>query len=86
MFIVKLRHPLRPVQVHEVTVKVCKKTVWAIDEAGGRHLVGSSAFQTLASAERCRFALLQKLVDSTFNQRYNQGFVNLARTIMQTLH
>lgn len=62
MFIVDLKRCLRKVRQEVVVVKVCKKTVWAISEDGTRHLVGSSAFQTLTSAERCRYALLQKMV------------------------
>jgi len=62
MFIVKLKSPWLPAKPMMVTVKVCAKTVWAVLPNGHRALVGSSAFQTLAAADRCRVALMQKIV------------------------
>ncbi len=68
MFLVHLRSPTRQIQVIDVTVKVCEKTVWAIDTRGNRHLVGSSIFQTLPAAERCRLALCERIAGSKFFQ------------------
>jgi len=62
MFIVDLESPSRAVRKVQLLVKVCPKTVWAIATNGRRYLIGSSAFQTMAAAERCRIALLQKIV------------------------
>ena len=53
---------LRKIREREVTIKVCNKTTWAICQDGKRHLLGSSAFYTLAAAQRCKLAYLYKTV------------------------
>ncbi len=86
MFLVALKRPLRPVRQAEVTVKICKKTVWAIDSKGHRHLIGSSAFQTLPAAERCRFALLKHLAEDPFINKYYPHLRISAKAQMDTIH
>lgn len=71
LYIVNLKAPWRPVVERDWPVKVCAKSVWAIATTGRRFLLGASAFQTLASAERCRFALLEQIHASGW-QKYNR--------------
>lgn len=78
MHIVDLARPYREVRVVPVLVKVCAKTVWAIEANGRRHLVGSSAFQTPAAASRCRLAILQKLVANPANRYFRPYAVQRA--------
>lgn len=86
MYLVRLTSPCREPRLVDVTVKVCAKTVWAVTADGRRHLVGSSAFQTLPAAQRCRAALLQKLVDSRYHQYTNPNLVQAAKQVLHTLH
>lgn len=63
MWFVDLERPHRQLRKDMATIKVCEKTVWAVRADGRRHLVGSSAFQTEAAAQRCRVALLRRIVN-----------------------
>ena len=73
LYIVNIKRPWKPVVERDWSVKVCAKTVWAIAANGKRFLLGASAFQTLASAERCRSALLNQIHESDWqrNNRYH---------------
>lgn len=86
MFLVNLRGPAVAVKTIDVEVKVCKKTVWAIDKKGRRHLVGSSIFQTLAAAERCRTALLTTIVGSDWFRWKKPFNWRAAKAALATLH
>lgn len=86
MFLVNLRGPAAAIKTIDVEVKVCPKTVWAIDKKGRRHLVGSSIFQTLAAAERCRTALLQTVVASTWTRNMKPWTWKAAKAALATLH
>lgn len=87
MFLVNLDQPSRPIVERTVAVKVCKKTVWAIEANGRRHLVGSSAFQTLAAADRCRTALLQKIVNTPYNKYHRPyAFTRAQEELAKVLH
>lgn len=85
-FIVRLRSPTCQIREQELAVKVCKQTVWAIRPDGRRHLIGSSAFQTLAGAQRCQRALLQKIVDDTYHKIKRPSEWSNAQRVLQTLH
>lgn len=86
MHLVNLKAPWREPKLVEVTVKVCPKTVWAIEVGGRRHLVGSSAFQTLPAAERCRRALLENLAKDRFTFFKRPHITRLAQATLKTLH
>ncbi len=87
MFIVDLKSPIRAVRPMVLRVKVCPKTVWAVRNDGRRYLIGSSAFQTKAAAERCRRALLQKVVDDTYQQHYRPAvWENAKRALATVVH
>lgn len=57
-----LVHGQRRITEADVTIVVCKKRTWVQLLSGKRRLLGSTAFFTRAAAERCKLALLQKLV------------------------
>lgn len=82
MFLVYLKSPTRNIREVEVEVKVCPKTVWAIEKNGTRHLVGSSVFQTMPAAQRCQRALLEQLVAYPWARRNRPHDVELARQML----
>ena len=84
LFIVNLKAPWRPVAERDYEIKVCKKTVWAIAKTGRRFLLGASAFQTLASAERCRNALLDQIHVSTWQKNNRWHAWKAADEIIQS--
>lgn len=89
LYIVNLRCPWNPVAVRDYEIRVCAKTVWAVAKNGRRFLLGSSAFQTPQSAERCRLALLEKIHGSgwqKFHRQYAWSATDLALQQMQTIH
>lgn len=89
LYIVNLKAPWRPVVERDWEVKVCAKSVWAIATTGRRFLLGASAFQTLASAERCRTALLQQIHASSWQKWHRQHAWRAADDVlkeMQVLH
>jgi hypothetical protein len=65
VYYVNLQRPWRVILEVEVTILVCKKFTWAVDQRGARRLLGASAFFTLASAERAKIGALMKLVKPT---------------------
>jgi len=89
LYIVNIKRPWNPVAVRDYEIKVCKKSVWAIAKTGRRFLLGASAFQTLASAERCRTALLEQIHNSQWqknNRQYGWAATDAVLQQMQTLH
>ncbi len=86
LYIVNLDSPACLIRERDLEVKVCPKTVWAIAPNGRRYLLGSSAFQTPAAAARCQKALLQKVVENTYYQRFDPFRVKRAVELLQTLH
>lgn len=66
MYLVNLRHNGLPHLRRERVEVVTGKWTWAIDRKGGRHLVGASAFYTLASACRVRLALLLRTATDSY--------------------
>jgi hypothetical protein len=86
LFLVHLKSPSRVLKEIEVEIKVCKKTVWAIEKDGARHLLGSSVFQTLPAAERCRTALLQRLVDDKYIKYAKPDLWGRAKRELERLH
>lgn len=50
----------RPIREEEAEIKVCEKTVWAVLPNGRRHLMGATAFTTIASARRSHLGLLRQ--------------------------
>lgn len=89
LYIVNLKCPWNPVVERDYEVKVCAKTVWAIAKTGRRFLMGASAFQTMASAERCRLALLHQIHESSWQQWHRAHAWHSADVVlkqMQTLH
>lgn len=87
MFYVNLRWPTDPVQEIEVIVRTGKKMVWAERANGRRHLIGSSVFQTLASAERARFALAEKCTTDRWT-KWNRPalYTQAMKALGHTLH
>lgn len=92
MFFMDPKRPAREPRLVEVTVKECKKTVWGITADGKRHLIGSSLFQTLASANRAREPLLRKLVNDSYvrsnwaTRGLHEGAVKALKQLKVTLH
>lgn len=85
LYIVNLKCPWNPVVERDYTIKVCAKTVWAIASTGRRFLMGASAFQTKASAERSRMALLEQIHKSSW-QAWNRPHAWKAADQILTLH
>lgn len=86
MFIVDLRHLVPSIREHEVEVRVCKKTVWAVRSDGRRHLIGSSAFQTRPAAERALRGILNKIVTDSYMLHKKPDAVRRANKTLHTLH
>lgn len=68
MHIVSLRSPWRLIREVEAEIFIGKKMTWAIRPGGRRHLIGSSAFHTEASAGRARLALLTRIAESGYHK------------------
>lgn len=73
-----VRGPLRSIVAVDAEIRRGKWS-WAVLKDGSRHLLGSTAFFTLAAAGRCRFALLMELTKNTYLQFYHPGRVDRAR-------
>lgn len=59
LFLLDSRHPSHEVEEREVSIKVCKMTVWAVRPSGRRYLMGSTAFCTRVAALRSQRATIQ---------------------------
>jgi hypothetical protein len=86
MFIMDLKYSVPAIFEREVTVKVCKQTVWAIRPNGKRHLVGASAFQTLASAKRAQRGLLERITNDAYMKFQKPDIFRRATEVLQMLH
>lgn len=64
VFIMDPAYPLRQIVEREVMIVVGDKCTWAEHANGKRHLVGTSVFFTLPSAERAKRGALVKIVEN----------------------
>ena len=55
---------IKRIREWDAEIKVCKKMTWAILPNGKRCLLGSTAFFTLAAAQRRKLAELYKVADN----------------------
>lgn len=65
VFIISLKSPHCAIRTAECRL-IQRKWTWAEDFNGERHLLGSSAFYTLASAQRARLGALRKVQANTY--------------------
>lgn len=66
VFVVDLVRPTRKIIEIDAMIIVAEKRTWAETPSGRRHLVGTSAFYTLQSAERAKRGALVKIVQTHF--------------------
>lgn len=72
VFIMDPSRPTRKIVELEATILTLEKRTWAETLSGKRWLMGSSAFYTLAAAERAKRGALIKIVQTTALRRMAQ--------------
>lgn len=72
VFIMDPAKPLRPIREVDTMIVVGPKMTWAEESHGRRHLMGTSAFMTLPSAERAKRGALVKIVQTPYLSRMAQ--------------
>lgn len=83
VFIVNLTAPTRKIIELDAQILTLEKRTWAETASGKRHLLGTTAFYTLASAERAKRGALVKLTENSYLRRYNPGAVSYAEHQLQ---
>ena len=64
IFIVSAKHPCQKIKIVEAEVINPEKWTWAVYK-GRRHLVGTTAFYTFASAKRAKVSYLTKIANTS---------------------
>lgn len=79
VFIMDPARPTRKIMELEVQILTLAKRTWAETASGKRWLLGTSAFYTLASAERAKRGALVKITSDGYLRRQHAGYVALAQ-------
>mgnify|MGYP000965543464 CR=1 FL=1 len=69
VFIFQPSQPTRKIIELDAQILTLEKRTWAETASGKRHLLGSSAFYTLAAAERAKRGALLKITETTALRR-----------------
>jgi hypothetical protein len=85
VFLMNPARPLRRVRQIDCAIKVCARTVWAIEPDGRRHLMGSSAFLTQPAAERAQRGCVQRVIDDKWVFKRKPEIHNYARQVAAAL-
>lgn len=72
VFLMNPSRPLRKIVEREAQILTLEKRTWAELPSGKRCLLGTSAFYTLAAAERAKRGALIKIRESTVLDRMSQ--------------
>ena len=80
VFIFQPSRPTRKIVELEALILTLEKRTWAETASGKRHLLGTSAFYSMAAAERAKRGALVKIMETPVLRRMSQtqGMVQLA--------
>lgn len=81
VYIIDLRVPVRTIRVRQAVITGTKWR-WA-DVNGKRHLIGSSAFFTLAAAQRSQRGLLEQIVKTRCLQYIHPHLYSTAKLLLE---